>query len=263
MGHVFVDIAQPQAAITAYKHALALREALDPPESPPIADVCDSVACAYTEAGDIEQAFAYLQRATDIHNAHDPSKMSRTLAIRALTCLRAGQTDAALDAIRQCWALQNMTQDRIQASRYPKHSGDIILLARILWLQGEKTAAQELASRSITMRRGTYGEKGGPRVADSLFTVARMFEESGELVLAAKVLREIVDMSGEAPEMRAHLARALWFSAKVEGKIGGNEEKVSELVKEAREKRDMIEGKEWPDEDSDEGFVGLVSWMLW
>ena len=63
--------------------------------------------------------------------------------------------------------------------------------------------------------------------------------------------------------MRAHLARALWFSAKVEGKIGGNEEKVSELVKEAREKRDMIEGKEWPDEDSDEGFVGLVSWMLW
>ncbi|KAM7201281.1 hypothetical protein V8F33_003381 [Rhypophila sp. PSN 637] len=47
-------------------------------------------------------------------------------------------------------------QNEIKASRYPKHSGDIMLLARIYWLQDKKAEAQELASRTITMRRGWH-----------------------------------------------------------------------------------------------------------
>lgn len=82
----------PYAALATYK-ALQLREKLHGPDSPPVADVCDSVACSCTEAGDVKRAFEYLGRATAIHNAHDPSKMMRTLAIRAMTCLRAGQPE--------------------------------------------------------------------------------------------------------------------------------------------------------------------------
>lgn len=221
LGHVSLDLAHPRAALAAYQQALALRSALEPaPDTPPIADICDSIACAYTEAGDTDSAFGYLERATAIHQAHDPSMMSRTLAIRAMTCLRAGEAGSALEAIRACWALQDMTQEQIEASRYPKHSGDIMLLARIYRAQGRLAEARELASRTVTMRPGVYGERGGPRVADSLFSVARMLDEdSGELTLAARLLREVVEISEDGPGMRSHLARALWFLAGGEDRI--------------------------------------------
>ncbi|KAF4459225.1 hypothetical protein FALBO_14020, partial [Fusarium albosuccineum] len=263
LGHVFLDLAQPRAALSTYKKTLELTEKLDGHDSPPVADVCDSIACAYTEVGEVEHAFEYLEKATTIHNSHDPSRMMRTLAIRSMTCLRAGQPENALTAIRECWRLQGMTQDEIEASHYPKHSGDIMLLARIFWLQGNKGEAQELVSRTVAMRRGTFGENGGPRVADSLFTLARMLQDGGELVLAAKLLRQIVEMSGDALGMKPHKARALWFSAGVEAKIGAEEDRVAELRENARVVRQTVGGREWPDDDTDEAFMNLVSWMLW
>lgn len=35
------------------------------------------------------------------------------------------------------------------------------------------------------MRKEAFGEKGSPKVSDSLFTLARMLEEEGELSLTA------------------------------------------------------------------------------
>jgi hypothetical protein len=190
-------------------------------------------------------------------------KMSRTLAIRAMACLRAGDAAGALDALRGCWRLQDMDQAQIEASHYPKHSGDVMLLARIYWLQERQGEARELAARSIAMRKSIFGQRACPRVADSLFTVARMLEEGGERVLAAKVLREVVEMCGDAPGMRAHLARAFWFLARFEEQLEGEKEDVEELRARAREARATVEEREWADEDSDEGFLRLVAWMLW
>ncbi|EFW99250.1 tpr repeat-containing protein [Grosmannia clavigera kw1407] len=273
LGHISVDLAHPRAGLAAYKQALTVREAIELPDSPPIADVYDSIACAYTEAGDIHNAFDFVDRATAIHNAHDPSKMSRTLAIRSMACLRDGQADNALDAIQQCWKLQDMTQDQIATSQYPKHSGDIVLLARILWLQGERdkqdgkdkrSAARELASRAITMRRGTFGEIAGPRVADAIFILATMLRDDGEPVLAAQLLREIVSMAGTQPIMQSHRARALWFLGNLMGTALGQEEQAAaETHESAKKARGEIESREWPDVDSDEGFMRLVSWMVW
>ncbi|KAK3366577.1 hypothetical protein B0H63DRAFT_529950 [Podospora didyma] len=131
------------------------------------------------------------------------------------------------------------------------------------------------------MRRGVYGEKGGPRVADLLFTVARMLHEEGESTLAARHLREVVEISGDAPRMKTHLARALWFLAGIEDDISkvsnepregsgmiqnSTEEKLTgpeDMRERANAVRKSIEDREWADEDSDEGFMRLVTWMLW
>lgn len=40
--------------------------------------------------------------------------------------LRAGRPDLALEALKDCWRKQNLTEDPIAASRYPDHSGDIL-----------------------------------------------------------------------------------------------------------------------------------------
>lgn len=263
MGHISLDLSRPRAALEAYKEALSIRKKIEEPESPPIADVYDSIACSLTEIGDVVQAKDYLSKAMLIHHTHDPLKRGRTEAIRALTFLRAGQPRESLEALQTCWELQGLTQEQIEASKYPKHSGDIVLLARIYWAQGEKDKAQELMSKTVGIRRGLFGQDGGPRVADSIFQLARMLQYKEEDNLAAKLLREILDVSGQAQEMRSHLARALWFLAGVEEKLGSPESECARLKERAKQEREKIVGREGNDADTDECFMALVSWMLW
>ena len=100
---------------------------------------------------------------------------------------------------------QAFWRDVIAESKYPKHAGDIVLLARIQYALGQKKASQHLASRSITNRRGIFGAKG-PRVADSIFIIAQILADAGEQVLAAKMYGEIIEMSRDMSEMKGHLA---------------------------------------------------------
>ena len=173
--------------------------------------VLNSIACSYTEMGEMHMAFEALKKATAVHLAHDPNAMACTKAIWALTYLRAGQPTESVQALQDCWRTQNKTQVEIEESKDPKHSGNIMLIARIQSALGKKDEALKLASRTISIRKGLLVEKG-PRVADSMFPVARMLEADGEDVLAAKLLYEVVDMSRGMPEMKGHSARACWFS---------------------------------------------------
>jgi tetratricopeptide (TPR) repeat protein len=223
--------------------------------------VFDSIACSYTEQGNVSDALEYLSKSSDIHRAHNPHHMARTQAIYAMTYLRAERPDEAMEALETCWRLQNLTEEQITQSRYPKHSGDIVLLSKIKYAQGLREEAQQLASRTISIRKGLFGDKG-PRVADSMFIVARMLEADGEDVIAAKLLRTVVEISRGLSEMHGHLARSLWFLAEVESKMGNNN-LADQLKAEAVNERDLIDGREAAEEDTDESFMNLVGWMLW
>ena len=258
-------MAQPRAALEAYNEALASRFKLVQPTSPAIADVYDSIACSYTEIGDVTKAFEYLDKATKIRYSNNPDRMARTFAILAMTHLRAGNPDEALSALKNCWRLQNLTEEQIALSKYPKHSGDIVLLSRIQYAQGNTQSALDLASKSISIRQGILGNKGA-RVADSMFLVAYMLRNDQKPALATKLLREIVDMSQGLVDMQGHLARALWTlgrMAEQDIERGGNIHEAEELKRKAREVRDKIEGRETEDEDTDEAFSKLVGYMLW
>lgn len=261
LGHIALDLAQPRAALKAYNETLTAALRTTKPDDPAIAVIYDSIACSYTEMGDVQNAFKYLEMASKIHHAHDPNRMARTYAIYAMTYLRAEKPTEALEALNHCWKLQNLTQDEIAASRYPKHSGDIVLLSRILYGLGNKQDALELASKSITIRKGILGHKG-PRIADSMYLVARMLKDEGKKSLAAQLLREIIEMGQGMTEMKGHLARATWTLAKQEDEAGNHNE-AETLRENARKVREEIVGREVPDDDSDEGFLGLVGYMLW
>ncbi|KAH0545465.1 hypothetical protein FGG08_000466 [Glutinoglossum americanum] len=261
LGHVALDMAQPEAALKAYYETLAARLELVESDSPEIANVYDSIACSYTEMNNVEQAFEYLEKAMRIHDAKGPQGRARTCAILAMTHLRARNPDQALEALKECWQLQNLTEDQIADSKYPKHSGDIVLLSRIQYAKGNKESALQLASRSINIRKGILGNKG-PRVADSMFLVSSMLRDNQKDALAAKLLREVVDMSQGIVDMEGHLARALWALGGMEEEVG-NWGEGEELRKRARAAREGIEGREGGDEDSDEGFGRLVGYMLW
>lgn len=261
LGHIALDLAQPESALSAYQKALKIREELEEENSPPIADVYDSIACSYTEQGMVAEAFQYLSKAAAIHNAHNPLHMARTHAIYAMTYLRAEQPEEALEALKKCWQLQNLTEEQIIDSKYPKHSGDLVLLARIKYALGLKPEAQQLASRTVSIRRGVYGDKG-PRVADSMFLVAQMLEAADENVLAAKMLRTIVDISRGVSEMQGHLARSLWFLGISERRLG-DIVSAERLKVEALNERSKLGEREALVENDDNCFKNLVGWMLW
>lgn len=72
----------------------------------------------------------------DIIFKHRDRKSARTQAIYSLAYLRGGRPTEGLEALHLCWKLQDKTEEEIAESRYPKHAGDIVLLARIqnaLW----------------------------------------------------------------------------------------------------------------------------------
>jgi tetratricopeptide (TPR) repeat protein len=112
LGHIGLDLVRQRIALQEYQETLATRLKNHDLSSPMIADVYDSIACAYTEIGDVSQAFEYLEKATAIRLANDPNRMFRTSAIFAMTYLRAGQPDQALEALRQCWKLQGRSEEQ-------------------------------------------------------------------------------------------------------------------------------------------------------
>jgi hypothetical protein len=94
-----------------------------------------------------------------------------------------------------------MTEEQIAQLRYPKHSGDIVLLAPIYYTQNRKEKALHLASKTITIRKGILGSKG-PRVADSMFIIASMLRETGKDALAMKLFRGVIELTLGMLEMR-------------------------------------------------------------
>ena len=261
LGHIALDLARPRTALAAYKKALAAKEVLEEPNSPPIAAVYDSIACSLTETGNTAEALEWLIKADAIALAHASKRSARTMAIYAMTYLRADQPEKALESLLECWKLQGKAEKEISESKYPKHSGDIILLGRIKHAMGEKKEGQCLASRSLTMRRGTYGAKG-PRVADSMFIIARMMEGDGEDIVASRMLTEVIQMSSNMAETKGHLARATWYSAAIEERLG-DVPGAEELREAAKKTRLEIDGREVADEDTDDSFSGLIGWMMW
>ncbi|KAK4221444.1 hypothetical protein QBC38DRAFT_540134 [Podospora fimiseda] len=274
-----MDGIRDQGAIAgqAYRllgHALVLRSKKEGGlETPAVADVYYSIASVYTEIGDTATAFT-------------------------MTCLRAGQPDDAQAARTESLALQEMNPWSLK-SPSGTHSGDIMLLARILRSQGKHAEARQLPRRTIIMRRSLFErltERGGLRLADSLFTVAdsmstfaRTFDENlGLLIKAADHLKEVIKISSGNPGMKGHLVRALWVLAGIEERIkkkrlsrlsaGQKNPPIrifhlefniefptnpNELRRRARAARNSIPQREWSGEDTDEGFMPLVSWMTW
>ncbi|TPX21002.1 hypothetical protein DIZ76_016899 [Coccidioides immitis] len=60
LGHIALDLAQPSAARSVYRQAFRVREALEGPHSPSVADIYGDIACSYTEQGNVADALKYI-----------------------------------------------------------------------------------------------------------------------------------------------------------------------------------------------------------
>lgn len=257
-------MAKPQEALDAYSQTLEERLRLPGVEadSPFVAEVYESIACSYTEMGNISKAYEYLEKSTNIHETNGREHMGRTDAIYALAYLRAEEPDRAFGALSSCWRLQGLTEKEVAGSEYPKHSGDIVLLARIQYMQGNREYGLHLAKKSIDMRRKILGDKS-PRVVDSMYLVSNMLKGDGKPGPAMKLLREIVEMSQGEAEMQGHFARALSFLAELEEEMGNDDEALALREKAREAKRNILGVTDQEAEKEGNSSQELVGYMLW
>ena len=213
LGHVALDMARPEIALQAYSEALSARLKSPAPNESEIGDVYDYIAYSLTELNNIQEALEYLKIDSAIRARNEPHLGATTSAISALAQLKSNDPQAALASLHKAWELQGLSQIAIEQSRNPKHSGDIMLMSRIQHALGNRQEALELVSKSIMIRKRVLGEKG-PRVADSIYHLARLLREGNEAVLAAKLLRDVVDKSQGMREMDGQLGRALLDTGK-------------------------------------------------
>jgi hypothetical protein len=135
-----------------------------------------------------------------------------------------------------------------------------VLLSRIEAAKGNKELALQLVSMTISIRKDIHGIKG-PRVADSMYIAVGMSRDEGNDAVAAKMLRETVDMARGMLEMRPQVSRTLWTLGRIEDDFGNTLE-ADRLKAETKEVRSQIEGREGTDEDSEAGFASIVTWLL-
>ncbi|VUC33730.1 unnamed protein product [Clonostachys rosea] len=260
-----LDLARPRAAVAVLKALLQGQQALRGPGSTSVAAVYDSLAFAHLELDDQAAASAYLDKADVIYinQGYLHYKIPRTRPIHALLHLRAGRFDDAVSSLERFWKEREMKIEDVKNEKDANYGGEIMLMARLLWGQGEFEKAQELASQSITMRRTFYGPLGGPRVAESLFFTAFILMERGFPDLTLTILGDLIDMGqGGNPALYPHIARAYWMLAKVEEGLGKDAAYVSELRANARQIRRLIPGDEKSMKDNDDAFRNLVNWVL-
>jgi hypothetical protein len=127
---------------------------------------------------------------------------------------------------------------------------------RILWLQGKRANAFKLVDRVVTMRAAVYRKNNGPRFWDALFFKYRMQDDDGDPTQAAITVRRVIDINvGEnGQELIFQRARACWFFAKYAVKVGSGA--TSDQARNyALRGRSTIVEREWPNEDTDEGFM--------
>ncbi|KAK0645828.1 hypothetical protein B0T16DRAFT_457821 [Cercophora newfieldiana] len=269
LGHILLDLARPRDAVLSYTNALHLVLELHPTDPPcgVIAQILDSIALCLLEVGDVAGAFQALQWAMPIHRTHNSDRMAHPHFVRAMVYLRSGNPSRALEELSDSWASRGTTQEEIEAGSDPERSSDVLLLAKIYWAQGKSEEAEALARKSICMRKAialsTRGEvRGRMRVAESNFMLGLMHIEEGKMSSAEGFLQRVVKESRGYSDMGGHMARSLWLLANVASCNGSTEKEVETLRKRARVERSRTRGREWEDEDTDEGFMRLASQVL-
>ncbi|KAI1479741.1 TPR-like protein [Daldinia eschscholtzii] len=247
-GLIDLDLCQPSLALKPFKEALELRKKQLGPDDPFIAFSLNNLALAYTEIGDLEEAYSTHQQAIEIRLRTKSDRIGNSYSNMASLLLRMGRPDEAEEMLGRCPSLKDFTDETFLNTGNPRFSGDMVLLSRIRLRQGRVDDALRLASKALAFRQRLLGNR--LKTCDSLYDVACILHLQGHSASAIELLRQLVDISGSLNEGKGQLARALY--------------KLAKPVKtRALEIRGNLRPEERDQPFEEEYFSKLTLWMLW
>lgn len=176
-GLIDLDLAQGARSLEPFKRALEIRKSQLGPEDPFVAYSLNNIALAYTEMGELDQAYAAHQEAIALRLKASSDRIGNSYSNMSSLLLRMGRPDEAEEMLARCPSLKDFTDETFLGTGNPRFSGDMVLLSRIRLAQGRLGEALRLASKALAFRRKLLGNR--LKTCDSQYDVARMLYLDG------------------------------------------------------------------------------------
>lgn len=126
---------------------------------------------------ELDKAYEFHQQAISIRLRTQSDRIGNSYSNLSSLLLRMSKPDEAEETLMQCPALKDFTDDAFLRTGNPRFSGDMVLLSRIRSKQGKSDDALRLASKALTFRQNTLGNR--LKTCDSLYDVANLLCEKG------------------------------------------------------------------------------------
>ncbi|KAI1215007.1 uncharacterized protein F4807DRAFT_466343 [Annulohypoxylon truncatum] len=259
-GLIDLDMCQPLLALKPFQEALEIRKRRLGPDDSFIAFSLNNIALAYTEMGNLEEAYSTHQQAIDIRLRTNSDRIGNSYSNMSSLLLRMGKPDEAEEMLGRCPSLKDFTDETFLSTGNPRFSGDMVLLSRIRLKQGRVDDALRLASKALAFRQKLLGNR--LKTSDSLYDVASILYLQGHSASAIELLKQLINISESLNEGEGQLARALYKLSIFYAEKGLVEDSET-CKKRALEIRGRLrpEDKEAPFEEP--YFSKLTLWMLW
>ncbi|KAI1138886.1 hypothetical protein F5Y05DRAFT_354227 [Hypoxylon sp. FL0543] len=259
-GLIDLDLCQPTRALKSFQEALEIRKRQLGPDDPFIASSLNNLALAYTEMGNLGEAYSTHVQAIDIRLRTNSDRIGNSLSNMASLLLRMGRPDQAEEVLGRCPSLKDFTDETFLSTGNPRFSGDMVLLSRIRLKQGRADDALRLASKALAFRQKFLGNR--LKTCDSLYDVASILNLQGHPASAIELLKQLVDIAESLNEGEGQLARALYklsilFAAK--GMVAESEAYKTRALDIRARLRPEEKGASF----EEESFSKLTPWMLW
>ena len=261
-GLIELDMLNVDSALKLFLVGLRIREEHLEPDHELIASSLNAISVAYTELGDIKNAFETGNRAIGIRERTTSDRVGNSYSNMASTLLKMGKADEAEEMLKRCPSLKDFVDETFLKTGNPRFSGDMVLLGRIRTAQRRLEDALRLLSKAVTFRRQVLGN--GLKTCDALFHAATVARLQGSLPLAASFFEDSVaiaeDLSGSMSS--GYLARSTFHLAQV---LATMEEKSRAARYQAQAEAALA--KAGPKLKADLGeaaaYEAAVHWMLW
>lgn len=181
-GLIDLDLTNSSKALEAFQIALEIRKSKLGADDPFIAFSLNNIALAYTEMGELDQAYEVHQRAIDIRLRTQNDRIGNSYSNMSSLLLRMGRPDEAEDMLKRCPSLKDFTDDTFLKTGNPRFSGDMVLLSRIRLQQGRLDDAMRLSSKALAFRQRLLGNR--MKTCDSLYDVASLLNLQGNVASA-------------------------------------------------------------------------------
>lgn len=182
LGYIEIDLANSASALERFQEAHRIRAQQLPEVHHIMAGMYNDMAVAFTETGELEEAYKLHNKAIEVRLALNSDRVGNSYSNMASLLLRMGKADEAEDMLARCPSLRDLNDETLLATGNPRFSGDMVLLSRIRYAQGRLSDATRLASKALNFRQKMLGNR--LKACDSLFDVAYFISKQGNVASA-------------------------------------------------------------------------------
>ena len=131
LGLIDMDTNFQRKALHSFNQTMEIRKALLGPEDPFIAASLTTLGIVHTELGDLDEAYAYHNKAIDIRLRTKSDRIGNSYSNMSSLLLRMGKADEAEEMLKRCPSLKDFTDETFLKTGNPRFSGYVAMVGSL------------------------------------------------------------------------------------------------------------------------------------